>query len=67
MMKSITYYEYDWTDNSPLFNKIHRLKVAMDEGYCTLCHPHRGCNAYNKFHRKRSWKEYRKYQCKDRN
>ncbi len=66
-MRNYTQEDFEWTTDSHQFMKIYRLTITRENGLCTKCHPHKGCNAYNKFHRKRSWKEYRKYQCKDMN
>lgn len=57
---------YNTTDNA-YFNKHYRLYLERYAGKtvgCSRCEPHRGCNHNNGYKNARSWKKWRKYQCK---
>lgn len=51
------------TLNSSVYNKAHK-RYLFHYGICDRCRWHRGCNNKYRFHKNKSWKQYRKYQYK---
>lgn len=56
------------TVDSAFFYKHYRLWLSRYGGKsvsCSICPPHGGENYNSGYHNKRSWKKWRKFQCKD--
>jgi hypothetical protein len=67
-MKNATREDFEWTDNSPLYNKAYKLHRAQEGAIsCPICGWHKWENSKWHSQDRRCWKKYRKYQCKDRN
>lgn len=61
-------HDLNWTTNNKQFHKLYILELEQSTSKCWFCGPHSGCNSSRGgWGTQRGWKEYRKYQCKDRN
>lgn len=56
------------TVDSAFFKRLYRIRLANDgvspTVMCDRCRAHKGCNYSGKYDVGRSWKTYRKHQCR---
>ena len=52
------------TTNSKVYKILKKKALSKKLGLCFICGYHTGCNFWNKNHKIKNWKQYRKLQWK---